>query len=307
MGCDFSELLQWNARRNSHLFSSIISELFFVSILKLNMMHSFKRLLINFEGNCFERACIQAFKKSCDGEIIGYCHGVIYPLNLKLRVTSAEAKSRPEPDLFVCTGDYSKYLFMKIGKRDASKIRSGCSLRYIPQIISQPFENKELKHVLFALDGANSSSALLDWIIEHSEKLKKFNLLIRAHPNVPFKRLLDQCISQCRTDIKHSDGNLSDDLSKSWCVVYRQTSIGMQALLNGIPAIHLSVDIPLPGDPLYDLNNMNWRASNIEELLNILENISKSGLLVNKSIKNENKIVSEYFRVPSNVTMNDFL
>ena len=120
----------------SYEFFNLDSEIFYAAVSKLCMSKEYVRLIQLYEGNVFERACIQAFRKHSSGDVVGYSHAVIFPLNLKIHITDKEKQSRPEPDYFICTGPEGKNLMAQIGNRDTTMIHTGCSLRHIPVVDS---------------------------------------------------------------------------------------------------------------------------------------------------------------------------
>ena len=67
-------------------------------------------------------------------------------------------------------------------------------------------------------------------------------------------------------NVSLSNGNMQSDLDKSMCVLYRHSSVGIQAILCGIPAIHLNIDSPLCGDPLKELHSFKWSVNSEAEL-----------------------------------------
>jgi hypothetical protein len=298
LGLDFSKLLTWNARRFEYFFN-LDAEIYYTAVTKLCKMVQFDRLIQLYEGSVFERACIQAFRKYSSGVIVGYSHGVIFPLNLKIRLTDSEKEKRPEPGVLVSTGPESKRLMTKIGKRESTEIYSACSLRYIPISNITRTEGTDQLDILVALDGVRTSVTVLDWLFENAESLKDYNVKLRAHPNVPIKGLLDQCLHDIPGNFSLSDSNLKADIESSFCVIYRQTSVGMQALMSGVPVIHLDIDTPLPCDPMMNLKASKWTVSTPEELLTALREIH--------SLKEEDtgaltriakKYARDYFRVP---------
>ncbi len=300
LGCDFSKLLRWNLHR-SYEFFNLDAEIFYSAVSKLCMSEKYVRLIQLYEGNVFERACIQAFRKHSSGDIVGYSHAVIFPLNLKIHITDKEKQSRPEPDFFICTGPEGKRLMAQIGNRDTTMIRSGCSLRYIPVVDNTKPTQTSQSNILVALDGVKSSSIVLDWLIEHAEILKDYKIKLRAHPNVPLKGLLKQCLKNPPDNFCQSNGDLEADIKNSFCVLYRQTSVGMQALLNGVPAIYLDVDAPLISDPIMSLKACKWRIRTPEELLKAIQEIrSLDPDLKKELIKNARENAKDYFTFPNN-------
>lgn len=300
LGSDFSRLLRWNLHR-SYEFFNLDAEIFYAAVSKLCMSERYGRLIQLYEGNVFERACIQAFRKHSSGDIVGYSHGVIFPLNMKIHITDKEKQSRPEPDSFICTGPEGKRLFAQIGNRDPSMIYPGCSLRHIANINNTEIVENNQSNILVALDGVKSSIIVLDWLIENAEVLKNYKIKLRAHPNVPLKGLLRQCLGDLPGNFYPSEDNLETEIKNCFCVLYRQTSVGMQALLNGVPAIYLDVDAPLISDPIMTVNTYKWRIQTSEELLSTIQRIHALDYGKRKDLicaVREN--AKNYFAVPNN-------
>lgn len=307
LGCDLSRLIMWNARRFEYFFS-LDSEIYYTAVKKLCKSNHFDRLILLYEGNVFERGCVQAFRKYGSGWIVGYSHAVVFPLNLKIRLTNNEKERRPEPDILITTGPETRHLMSKIGNRDASMIHSACSLRYIPVSSDTKIQQTAQSNILVALDGVWASVTVLDWLIEHAERLKEYKIKLRAHPNVPIKTLLNQCLYDIPTNFYLSDDNLKADIESSFCVIYRQTSVGIQALMNGVPVIHLDIDAPLTCDPIVSLEAYKWTVRTPEELSTALEEIH---LLKEeqrrKFINIARKYVKDYFAILDEKNVMPFL
>ena len=297
-GCDFSSLIMWNARRFEYFFN-LDSEIYFRAMTNLYKIEHFERLIQLYEGNVFERGCIQAFRKYSPGAITGYSHAVVYPLNLKIRLTNNEKKQKPEPDFLLSTGSENNRLMVKIGNRESSTVLSGCSLRNIPVLDNIETSGRVRSDILVALDGVWSCVTVLDWLMEQAEIFKEYKVRLRGHPNVPVEKLLAQCINELPHNFHLSNNDLKADIENSFCVIYRQTSVGMQALMNGVPAIHLNIDAPLPCDPIMDLEASKWTIHTPEELLAALQEIYS--LEENSKIETVNiakKYAEDYFTVP---------
>ncbi len=300
LGCDFSKLIKWNLHRSYELFN-LDAEIFSAATGKLCKSGKYVRLIQLYEGNVFERGCIQAFRKHGSGDIVGYSHGVIFPLNLKIRITDNERLLRPEPDFFICTGSENKRLFAQIGNREPSRIYPGCSLRHIANVNNTEIMENNQSNILVALDGVRSSVIVLDWLIENAEVFKNYKIRLRAHPNVSLKGLLGQCLNNSPDNFYQSDGNLETEIKNSLCVLYRQSSVGMQALLNGVPAIHLDVDAPLISDPIMSLNAYKWRIQTSEELLRTIQEIHALDYGKRKDlICDARENAKNYFTFPNN-------
>ena len=189
---------------------------------------------------------------------------------------------------------------INIGKREPSNVHSGCSLRNIPVIDDTKTSREIRSDILVALDGVWACVTVLDWLLEQVEIFKNYKIILRGHPNVPIKRLLAQCINELPDNFHLSNSDLKVDIENSFCVICRQTSVGMQALMNGVSAIHLNIDAPLPCDPIIDLEVSKWKVHTPEELSTALQEIHSleekrkrgGGISIAK------KYARDYFTVP---------
>lgn len=305
--CDLSGVLKWNARRFNN-FWNFGAEIYYNAIKRICEREQFDRLIHLFEGNVMERACIQAYRENQPkSKIIGYNHAALYPLNLKLRLTPGEYGKRPDPDIFVSGGPYSKKLLQKIGGREAKRIKDGCSFRKAPKITRET--NSASSAILIATEGVLSNTTMLDFIFINSSIFHGKKVILRGHPNVPIENLLEACSFSKPQWFEISNDDLTADLKNSSCVIYRHTPVGMQALLNGIPVIHLNIDSPLIGDPLFEYDQIGkWTVKNAEELekaineTNKLSNTDKEMIRIKAS-----SFINAYFSPPNSSAINDFL
>jgi hypothetical protein len=305
-GCDLSGLLKWNAQRYDYYFN-FDSEVFFEAIRKICRIHTFSRMIILFEGNVIERACLQAFREENRGVVVGYSHAVIYPMNLKIHLAPGEVFSRPEPDYLLASGPETKRLMTLIGGRKADEIISACALRHIPRAYKN---NAEFggDSVLIALDGGPfGSSTVLDWILENGDLFQEYEVVIRAHPSVPMNRLLGQCFQDVPEGFSISKDDLESDMRNAFCVLYRQSSVGLQALLNGLPIVHLNIDAPLPCDPMACDSDYRWEVRTSQELSAALRDIvSLSREDKDKVVMSAEKYGHDYFMPPHESNMRGF-
>jgi hypothetical protein len=304
---DMTKLVIWNARRCTHSFN-ISAELFYEAVKKICRMHTFSQLISIFEGSVIERAVIQASRECSKGDVCGYSHTGIFELNLRLRLTGRERRLRPEPDYFVCSGFHGRKLLQDVRAGFDAKAFDGCALRYVPRVKQEIKKGGMPNTVLVALDGAWTSSRLLDWIIDCRDLFDSYKVIIRCHPNVPMEGILQQTINILPEHFYVSAGTLDDEIKESLCVLYRHTSVGMQALLNGIPAIHLSIDSPLSSDPLRELNQGKWVVYNRSDLKRALSEIKPFRDTSEESVLDEaSQYVQDYFSSPTDERIKQFV
>lgn len=307
---DFSDLIKWSMRRNNNFFNCD-SEVFYIAVKKLCKNKKYDKLIQLYEGNITEKASIQAFKEFGRGKkILGYSFAVVYPLNLKIHRTSKERFGSPCPDLLVTSGTETKKLLSCRGDYKNLELYPGCSLREFPQInVSESLDDGADNTILIALDGTWSCIFLLDWILLNFKHLKEPNkIILRGHPSVPVAGLLSQCVNQLPQNFYISSKKLDEDLSRCFCVIYRQSSVGLQALMNGIPVIQLNIDSPLNGDPIETLHDCKWVVDNMNDLNASLNEIKaletdekRTGMIKAKNYS------TRYFTPPDHETLHSFL
>ncbi|MDO8282177.1 MAG: hypothetical protein Q7U10_06065 [Thermodesulfovibrionia bacterium] len=308
MNCGLSGYIRWYSGSFRQTFS-IDAAIYFEAVRRLSKAQQFSRLIISYEGNVYERACIQAFRSMNSGKVIGYSHAVIYPLNLKIRLTEIEASRKPVPDKYICTGPYAKELLLKEGKGyKASELSDGCVLKDVPEIRKDNNEISDKRKILVALDGVETAIVMLEWCLEHLGALRDFTFKVRFHPNISRESILGQCINPFPDNVGISDIDLKEDIEESLCVLYRHSSVGMQAILNGVPAIHLAIDSPLCGDPLEGLTSYKWRVNALPELAAALEEIISLSREQRETLLNTASIfVKKYYTNPTEESLYEFI
>ena len=132
------------------------------------------------------------------------------------------------------------------------------------------------------------------------------SVAVRPHPNVGGERLFGQCPHYRAGLFRVSERPLADDLKDAFCVIYRQSSVGIQALMNGIPVIYLNVDQPLGGDPL-DQAGPGWMVVEDADALRMALARVPDARRVLSLMGDASKIAERYFAAPSAALLRPFL
>lgn len=248
LGVDFSKVLFWHAHSYRYDFN-LTAEIFYRGVHRACRRYQFAKMLYAYEGSVYERAAVQAFREETPAPVDAYSHAVLYSLNLKLHASVSEAELAPEPDRYLVCSEDARNVLYRLRSVKAAMIPT-CSLRSI----SRPGDIKKNdgENVLVVLDGLWSTAVVLDWLYQNADALGGRPVVIRPHPNMGWARLRGQCPNYRAGLFRISQRSLKDDFEDAFCVLYRQSSVGIQALMHGIPIIHLKVDQPLSGDPLKD-------------------------------------------------------
>ncbi|MDO8675148.1 MAG: hypothetical protein Q7K71_03390 [Candidatus Omnitrophota bacterium] len=302
-GVDFSAVLTWHARR-SRYDHNLTAEFFYRAVRRACQRCRFDKMLFAFEGNAYERAVIQAFRRMGHGVIDAYSHAVIYPLNLKLYLSVSEIARAPQPDRYLVCGSWVRDAFMRV-RRVQVPVISVCSLRAIPRTIERAVTQKE--EILVVLDGVWSTVHLVNWLYENRNIFTKYKVFIRPHPNVNGPRLFSQCPQYQEGVFAISNRSLQEDLRQAACVLYRQSSVGVTALMNAVPVIHLRIDLPLSGDPLEGLEAGKLCVEDAEGLRQALLRIPDLQAQLNDDQGKAIDIARHYFDASSSELIRPFL
>lgn len=297
MSCPMRAVIARNSRRLL-VGHNYYAEIMYEAMLKLLSRSRPKTVVIVFEGNVMERAVIQAAYRLQPGTVrlVGYSHAAIYPLCLKFMVSSKESGQRPEPDAFLACGEGNASALASIGGRGRATILVGCSFKEswegeVPQPPGQPT-------CLVALDGNGRGScvAMLEWLIEKRLAFKGFRVFVRPHPNISEEYIRGQLMAKIPDNFQFSHLGLTDDIASATVVIYRSSSVGLQALLRGVPVIRLAVAMPLLGD-IIDRPVAGWYEAITEADLDFaLKQASAIGRSGRERVREEaNKVFGRYF------------
>lgn len=288
--------------RSARFDFNIIAEMFYLSVRNICRRAKVGKLLYVFEGNVYERAIIQAFREQGGKFVDAFSHAVVYPLNLKLFLCSVEREIIPEPDRMLMCGERPLELIKTVRGVTIPLVRA-CSLKHIPS----GFAGAGLgASVLVVLDGVWTSVNMVEWLFGNASVFSGWNVIIRPHPNVSGDNLWSQCVIGMPPGFTISSASLEDDLRMCFVVVYRQSSVGIQALANRIPVIHLAVDLPLPADPLSFVEFGRYEANNAITLRNCLMRIFQQGISITE-MDSAQKAASNFFEPPTGVGLGLFL
>lgn len=293
-GVKMSHLMSWHSRKFRYSFT-LTAEYFYRAVRQACQRYDFCKMIHVYEGNVYERAAVQAFREESSAHIDAYSHAVLYPLNLKLHASPSEAKLAPEPNRYLVCSDYARGVLKRL-RNVKTEMISTCSLRSIPQVCD--IRNKSGENILVVLDGLLSTAVVLDWLYQNANVFEGRRVIIRAHPNVGWDNLQGQCPNYRAGVFCLSQQSLKDDFENAFCVLYRQSSVGIQALLHGIPVINLKIDQPLSGDPLDGAELGRIVVTNAEELskaLSLISTVRKEILSIECYARN---FAMKYFDAP---------
>ncbi|PPR11124.1 MAG: hypothetical protein CFH41_01225 [Alphaproteobacteria bacterium MarineAlpha11_Bin1] len=192
-----------------------------------------------WENHVWERAFTKEARKR-DTSTLGYQHSVVGRYMLNYSPASLPTRSAGLPDRMLCTGPSTRNQLLAWGV-PAKRIDVGGALRFSspacprhdpegPIFVALPFDHVIANEMMVA--------------IRHVAKLGR-RFVVRDHPMTPFQIEPDD-------SVQHAEGPL-ESLPAVSSVIYAATTVGLEALVGGLPTLRfrsrfkLSVDILPPG------------------------------------------------------------
>ena len=275
-GLDVSKIIQMEL--DSDYTNTIRAELLQKYIIR-NMLdyvniHTFTT---TYENNPWEKICFLSLKEySPSTKTIGYQHAVVTKASANMFISKEEMSYMPMPDKIVTVGGITEGVLRKYGCYPENLIHSSCALRheYIYRLKKKNFTKNNT--ILVALEGVYECYKLVNFVFNALSDNKDYRVIIRTHPERPFSKIRNDLCFDIDSHANFSVSNqkpLKDDLSENDILIYWGSTVSLEALMMGIPVIHVSLDDIVNVDPLADCSHLKWTISNVEELPNAITDV----------------------------------
>jgi len=235
------------------------------------------RLLYPYENRSWEKMLISGVRSSSPNtQIIGFQHGAINPSLTNLILEKDEATITPIPDVILTPGVVGKERLESDSNYPEGIIKSACALRRtsLPDI-SASDHGKPISKILVALSaGLEEYVNVLTSLEQALVEVEDYELRIRPHPVVPIESALSVAPLSSQTFFSVSNETLDKDLQWADLVIYASSTVGLEAVSVGIPAIYLDTGSFLNTDPMFGFDALKWSVEEPAELVKVIETIS---------------------------------
>jgi hypothetical protein len=134
---------------------------------------------------------------------------------------------------------------------------------------------------------------------------------MRAHPVLPFERLqllIDDMNALPANIWVSRGGTVMEDVIKCDAVLYWGSSVALEGIRLGKPAIHFNQDDILSYDPLFDLTDFKWVINAQNDIMNVFDQIrSMPDNMFEEQQDRARRYVIAYHNPVSNESMSPFL
>ncbi len=296
-GRDITEILKFHLDRD---FTDMAFENIMSFYMTKNLMKRLdvKTYILTYENNPWEKMTLDAIKTcSPSTKTIGYQHTIVSLGKLGMRLGEYEKLHMPMPDRIVTNGKATKDIVIKYGNYPADRIATGCALRFKTGILKDKdaLRRKGGKTILLAPTALCQSVGILNVAYEAFKDMPEYRIVIRPHPGFPFKKIKRHLAVPSESFPSHfivsSKLTLEDDLADSDLLIYDESSLCLNALLMGIPMIHINTDGLVSIDPLFDCRYLKREAADARGVLAAIDYFSG---LEGDELKKQKVMAREY-------------
>jgi hypothetical protein len=209
-------------------------------------------VVTTYEGHSWERLCFALAKEvSPSIKCIAYQHAPIFKHQ---HAVKRGIGGFYDPDVILTSGKVSRDQLLSREKLKGSKILLLGSGRHMPEPSKFDKSNNNMKVCLVAPEGTISEcETLFDFSLKCAKELKDIDFIWRLPPQIDIKMLqnLDIDFKALEGNISISHSSLESDIGMSNHILYRGSSVVIQAVASGLNPIYFMQDDELPMDPLF--------------------------------------------------------
>ena len=211
---------------------------------------------------------------SPDAYLVGCQHASISQSFTNFALSEGEAKITPLPDVIMTTGEVSKEHLQTEGNYPIGIFKPACALRRsrLDDIEAKAAGNPITK-VFAALGSINEYVGTLMFLEAAFAGEEDYELRIRPHP----LRTLESAVAVAplaRQDFySQSSDSLAVDLAWADVVLYSSSTVALEAISIGIPAIYLDLGNHVDTDPMWGWTGFKWPVKEPAELIPTIRSI----------------------------------
>ena len=235
------------------------------------------KLVFTFENQSWERMIVSGIRKhSPSTKIIGYAHSSIRQSMLGYFCSPKEDDVIPLPDRVITIGLEPKLILATAGSYiKRIELEEGCALRYEYIFKRKPFNRNKNGSILAAFSIDIVSSLKLIRFLQHSlQDRAGAKIILRSHPFTPIEMIIKKYNITLDPNFQISEKkNFEEELKRTSLIIYTDTTSSIEAVMCGIPAIHVDFKEPVNSDPLFKVNSFKWSVFGKDELCNVIDYI----------------------------------
>jgi len=275
-GIDVSCLVSRYVRQeftSSRFFTNLVV---YYAMEGLCKRQSVKMLYYPFENRSFEKMIILATRGiSPKTRIIGYQHASISLRHTNFILAEGEAVLTPLPDRIMTMGEITRDIMRVVGRFPEHLLSTGCAFRQSFYSERPKARRGQLTNLFVALaTGIDEYVKVFRFLDDAFSEKSGYAIWIRPHPVFS----LDEAI-RIAGGVSfrfHKADRESLDECYRWAdmVLYVHSTLSIEAIRRGIPAVNLGIDDILNPDPMFNFDAFKWRVDRHEDLIPTIRGIA---------------------------------
>jgi hypothetical protein len=233
------------------------------------------RCLYPFENRAWEKMLLLGMRHgSPEPQLVGYQHASLTMSHTNFMFGPGEAEVTPLPDSILTTGGIITRWLEAEGNYPPGIFKTACALRQSMPVPSPSRTDGPTTRVLVAL--ASSVQEYVETLSFLEKALVGKNCLevrIRPHPEFSLASALTLAPLADSDFFSESTGPLAEDLRWADVVLYASSTVGLEAVSMGIPAVYLDLGSFLDTDPMSGWNEFRWSVKEPSELVATIQTI----------------------------------
>lgn len=236
-----------------------------------------KAFIFPYENHAWEKMYCLAFRKFYPGiPCVGYQNGTVPSMLLNFFFSRAEVGLRLLPHRVVTNGRFYTELLAR-GGYDREMLVSGGAIRFehlwrqadIPTGKRTGDRMRARPGVLVALSiGSDEAAELTLKICEAFRGATDYRVLIKPHPSMPLAAMSRRMGRVSLPDhIVVSNAKVTELLQEVDVVLYTDSTVALEALMRGIPVVHVGSDLKIDCDLLDVKPHLRLHARSTNEIL----------------------------------------
>jgi hypothetical protein len=239
-------------------------------------------IIYPFENQPWDKMlCLAAEESDKNVKLVGYQHSMVPLMELNYFLGVGECSNMPLPHLIVTNGEYTLNLLRNAGYGERELVNGGAlRYEYIHKIDKGwGRKNKASKTILVAMPySRNLTEELLTSLFNAFLDLagEEIRFVIKFHPEVPLESLRVQ-LPAWPAYFQKTDKPIPETLKEVNLVIYSSSTVGLEALLHGVPVVRYYSEHTLDLDPLGAFGEKMIRSCSEENLREITISVLKQG------------------------------
>lgn len=277
-----------SAIRQAHSSGDVFRSLFaFKSAERWACLLRPVRCFYPYENRAWEKMLLLGARRGSPlTQMVGYNHASITGSHLNFMLKDDEREKMPLPDRVITMGAVTMSWLEKQGGHPPQLLKLGCALRQSSPACARPLKarrNERVCRLLIAL--ATSQLEYINTLLYLQEALEPklieglggITVRIRPHPTLRLEQALEVLDSAVTFPFDVSDGSVEQDLEWADVVLYASSTIGIETVRAGIPAVYMDLGDILNSDPMEGWMEFKWIAKRPSDLLPVLSDIQMLG------------------------------